>query len=113
MATITTLDRLKVELGKPYFDDEIFTQYLMENNLVATDQFMHTTMKRDLLLTVYDILQALSNDLELFRRIDTEYATTGEAYASLQKRLLDVEKRINAIPDPDANYSNVSYLFYG
>ena len=110
---MTTLERLKVELGKAYFDDEVYTQYLLENNLNATNPYNHITMKRDLLLTVYDVLQALSNDLELFRRIDTEYATTGEAYNSLQQRLLDVERRINAIPDPDGGDNYVSYLFFG
>jgi len=110
---MTTLNRLKTELGKDYFADDVLEQYLQENNLEGSDKYNVKVMKRDLLTTVLDILQALCNDLELFRSIQTEYSTTGEAYSALQKRLLDVERRINAIPDPNHVNNVVSYLFHG
>jgi hypothetical protein len=69
-------------------------------------------MRRDLLTTTLDILEALSNDMDLFMSFNTEFTSQSEAYSSLQKRLLDIEKRINAIPTEGGN-SLVSYLFHG
>lgn len=96
----TTLERLKIELNnKDYYTDDVFTMYLDENNLTATDTYSKTTMQKQLLQTVYDIMQSLSNNIDLFRSVETEFATTGEAYKYLKQRMDDIEVRILAIPD--------------
>lgn len=97
---ITTLDRLKIELNnKSYYSDDIFSIYLEENNLSPTIAYNKSTMQKQLLQTVYDILQSLSNNIDLFRSIVTEFTTTSQAYAYLQKRLEDIERMILSIPD--------------
>ena len=107
---MTVLQRFKTEIGKEYFDDAVYTMYLDENGLNATDTYSKSTMQRALLLTLLDCLQALSNDIDLFRRVDSEFATTSDAYLNLRQRIEDVDRRINALGEPN---TAVSYLFYG
>lgn len=98
--SVPVLERLKIELNnKAYYDDSTLSLYLDENGLDATTTYSKATMQKQLLQAVYDILQSLANNIDLFRSVETEFATTGEAYAYLQKRLDDVEKRILTIPD--------------
>lgn len=101
MATeITVLDRLKMELNnKDYYPDDTLSIYLSENDLNATDTYTQSTMKKQLFQTVYDVLDSLANNIDLFRSVETEFTTTGQAYKFLQKRLDDIEKKILAIPD--------------
>lgn len=109
---MTNLNRLKTELSnKAYFDDATYTAYLGENNLVATGEYAKATMQRDLLQTVYDILSSLANNIDLFRSVETEFTTTGEAYKYLQSRLQDIEKRILSIGDNATKRSAFSFLF--
>ena len=65
---MTVLDRLKMELSnREYFPDEQYTQFLTENSLTATDEYAKSSMQRNLLLTVLDVLEAVSNDLDVMR----------------------------------------------
>lgn len=96
----TNIERLKIELNnKEYYADDVLTMYLSENNLTSTDDYLKATMQKSLLQTVYDIMESLANNIDLFRSVETEFATTGEAYNYLQKRLEDIERRILTIPD--------------
>lgn len=113
--TVTTLKRLKLELAnKEYFDDTQYTLFLSENNLVATQEYDKSTMQRNLLSTVLDILNMLSNDIDTFRRLedgDTGFSQSS-AYALLSKRIDDVKQRIATIPlAPTEQYSDVVMLF--
>lgn len=107
---MTVLERFKTEIGKEYFDNAVYTMYLDENGLNATDQYVKSTMQRALLMTLLDCLQVLSNDIDLYRRVDSEFATTSDAFLNIRQRIEDVEKRINSLGEPN---SVVSYLFYG
>ena len=50
------LTRLKMELSnQEYFSDDQYTQFLMENNLVAAETYNKETMYKQLLLTVLDV----------------------------------------------------------
>lgn len=110
--TVTVLDRLKIELSnKEYYSDDVLAMYLEENSLTSTDTYA-TTMKKQLFQTVYDILQSLSNNIDLFRSIETEFATVGEAYQYLSKRMDDLEVRILAIPDSTGTKTSVfNFMF--
>ncbi|KRU24420.1 hypothetical protein VT91_31750 [Clostridium sporogenes] len=108
------LDRLKLELNnKDYFSDEEYTIYLQENDLTPTDEYIKKDMQKDLLITVVDILESVSNDVDLMRKVtdgSTEF-TTNEAYKLLRKRIEDIKQRIASIPVTEEDYSNVSLLF--
>ena len=111
---MTVLDRLKTELNnKAYYSDDTYSMYLDENGLSATDTFAKTTMKKQLYQTVYDILDSLANNIDLFRYITTEFSTTSEAYKYLQERLNDIQAKIISIPDStDEEESNIHFLFH-
>ena len=114
MATpVTTLNRLQIELNnKQYYTDDVLAMYLDENGLTATAVYQKSTMQKQLLQTVYDILQSLSNNVDLFRSVETEFATVGDAYKYLSKRMEDIQVRILAIPDGAAtNNSAINFLF--
>jgi len=104
---LKVIDRLKLELSnKKYFSDEEYTTFLSENNLNPDDNYDKSTMQKALLYTVVDILEAVSNNVDLLRKVETEFTTTGEAYKHLQSRIVDIKKRIATIPDvqePDSN----------
>lgn len=110
---INVLERLKLEINnRQYYSDNVLAIYLDENELDSTTNYNKTTMQKKLLQTVYDILQSLSNNIDLFRSVETEFATTGQAYNYLRKRMDDVEKRIMSIPDSEGNKdSSVNFLF--
>ena len=100
MPTITTLDRLKMELNnKAYYSDDTLSIYLVENDLDATATYNKSTMQKQLFQTVYDVLDSLANNIDLFRSVVTEFATTSAAYKYLQKRLNDLQSKILSIPD--------------
>ena len=110
--TVTVLDRLKIELSnKEYYNDDVLAMYLSENDLTSTDTYA-TTMKKQLLQTVYDILQSLSNNIDLFRSVETEFSTVGDAYKYLKQRMDDLEVRILAIPDSTGTKTSVfNFMF--
>ena len=113
---MTALDRLKIELNnKDYFEDDVYTMYLSENNLASTDNYDKSTMQRNLLLSVVDILEAVANDVDLMRKVsdDTTGLSTSEAYKLLQSRIQDIKSRIATLPSTDTTeeYSNISLLF--
>lgn len=112
--TITVLDRLKMELNnKEYYPDDTLSIYLNENNLVDTDIYDKTTMQKKLYQTVYDVLDSLANNIDLFRSIETEFATTGQAYTYLQKRLDALQSKILSIPDATGTTdSQFNFMFH-
>ena len=71
------------------------------------------TDQRNMLEAVYSIMQTLCNDIDIFRKIETEFATEDQAYKYLQLRLQDIQNRIDSIPNPEEEeVSNVSYMFF-
>lgn len=106
------LSRLKMELSnQEYFPDDQYTQFLMENNLRATETYSKETMYKQLLLTVLDVFEAVANDVDLMQSITTEFNTTGAAYKYIQQRIAQVKDKIASIPDPDEDYSCFSLMF--
>lgn len=108
------LQRLKLELGnKDYFTDDEYTQFLKENGFdtIIMPEYDKSTMQKKLLYTVLDVLEAVSNDVDLMRKVETEFTTTSAAYKYLQERIQDVKDRITAIPDPEEEYSPFSMIY--
>lgn len=111
---MTTLERLKLELAnKQYFNDTEYTTLLSENSLSATTTYSKETMQRDLLLTVLDVLTMLSNDIDLFRRLqdDATGFTQDSAYKLLSQRIKALTERIEGIPLPQEELSDVHLVF--
>ena len=106
------LDRLKMELSnKQYFPDEQYTQFLTENSLTSTDEYNKSTMQKQLLYTVLDILEAVSNDIDIMRSIETEFSNEGSAYKYIADRIQQVKDKIASIPEPEDNYSCFSLMY--
>lgn len=110
----TVLQRVKFELGyKQYYSDEEYSLIIYENRLNPEATYNKDTDQRNMLEAVYSILQTLCNDIDIFRKIESEFTTEDQAYKYLQLRLQDIQNRIDSIPDPEAEEaSNVSYLYF-
>lgn len=106
------LDRLRMELSnQSYFPDEQYIQFLTENSLVPTDEYDKTTMQKQLLYTVIDVLEAVTNDIDLMTGISTEFSNIGQAYEFLEARIQQVKDKIAAIPEPEDDYNCFSLMF--
>ena len=102
----TVLQRVKFELGnKQYYSDEEYSLIIYENHMNPEATYNKDTDQRNMLETVYAIMQTLCNDLDIFRKIETEFATEDQAYKYLQLRLQDIQNRIDSIPDPEEEES--------
>lgn len=106
------LQRLKMELSnQEYFSDEQYIQFLVENDLTPTDEYNKPTMQKQLLYTVIDVLEAVTNDIDLMTGISTEFSDIGQAYQFLEARIQQVKDKLLAIPEPEENYSCFSLMY--
>jgi hypothetical protein len=109
---MTVLERLKLELAnKEYLTDNEYKVFLGENDLSATDTYSRDTMQKSLLLVVVDILEVVANDVDIMRRVETEFTTTSDAYKHLQECIQNIKDRIAGIPDEEEEYSPFSLMF--
>ena len=106
------LDRLRMELSnQSYFSDEQYIQFLTENSLIPTDEYDKPTMQKNLLYTVLDVLEAVTNDIDLMTGISTEFSNIGQAYEFLEARIQQVKDKIASIPDPEEDYTCFSLMY--
>lgn len=68
-------------------------------------------MQKALLLTVVDVLEAVTNDIDLMSGISTEFSDIGQAYEFLEARIQQVKDKIAAIPEPEEDYSCFSLMY--
>ena len=111
---MTNLERLKLELSnKSYYTDEEYSVFLNENNLVPTDTYNKANNEIDLLKTVVNILETLSNDVDLMRKIDSKDITSiDQASLYLSKRITSIENKILDLEEKKNGNSNTTILFY-
>ena len=110
----TNYDRLLVELNnRMYYPQETYEKFLNENGLLAEETFNKNTDHAQLLETVYSILQTLLSNIDMYRKVETEFVTSGEAATSLRNRLKDLRAEINRIK-AEMNYkdSDFSFMYY-
>lgn len=106
------LDRLKMELSnQQYFSDEQYIQFLTQNSLTPTDEYDKSTMQKSLLFTVVDVLEAVTNDIDLMTGISTEFSNIGQEYEFLESRIQQVKDKIVAIPDENEDYACFSLIY--
>lgn len=105
------IERLKMELNnKEYFTNNEYIVFLEENSLFHEDLYTKALHQRNLLYTVIDILEAVSNDIELLRKTSTEFMTTESASKHIQERIEKIKQRIYSISDNE-NDNMISLLF--
>lgn len=94
----TNYERLLVELNnRMYYEKETYEKFLNENGLIAEETFDKNTDHAQLLETVYSILQTLLSNIDMYRKIETEFVTTGQAATALQNRLKSLRAEIDRI----------------
>lgn len=111
---MTVIERLKLELNnKEYLTDAEYSQFLKENGfeVIIMPEYNKATMQKSLLFTVVDILEVVSNDVDIMRRVETEFTTTSDAYKHLQERIQNIKDRIASIPDAEEEYSPFSLMY--
>lgn len=105
----TNYDRLLVELNnKEYYDKSIYTRFLNENGLDGESQYDKNTDHAKLLETVYAILHTLLSNIDVYRKIETEFVTQGEAATELQNRLKFLRTEINRV-NVEMNYKDSDF----
>ena len=106
------LDRLKLELSnQPYFSDAEYIQFLGENDLEPTEEYIRDVMQRDLYQAVIDVLEAVSNDINIMRSISTSFGNIGQAYDYVEARIAQLKDKQAAIPLPYEQKSCFSMMF--
>ena len=107
----TNYDRLLVELNnRMYYEKETYEKFLNENGLLAEETFNKNTDHAQLLETVYSILQTLLSNIDMYRKVETEFVTSGEAATSLRNRLKDLRAEINRIK-AEMHYEDSDFPF--
>lgn len=111
---MTNLERLKLELNhKNYYEDEDYIQLLAENGLTDTDTFNKETHFIKILETVISVLEALSNDVDLMRKIDAKDITSvDQASLYLNQRISNLNARIQRLKEEENNITNINLMFY-
>ena len=110
---MTNLNRLKLYLNnKPYFNDDTYTALLDENGLDAIDDYNKANDEIPMLETVYDVLETLSNDIETYRKIETEFVTVSAAYSNLESRMEKLKDKIDDLKVENGTADRItSYMF--
>lgn len=117
------IERLCHEMNdKDYFgnsQESLYESILEENNLDPLNEYSKENDRVNMLESVYDLLSMLSNDIDKFRKVETEFVTTSAAYQYLQKRLKDLRDEIDrvkletAYTDEQGNTSSVvGYMYF-
>lgn len=107
-------DRLLIELNnKMYYEKRDYERFLNENGLDARETYDKNTDHAKLLETVYTILQTLLSNIDMYRKIETEFVTQGEAANALQNRLKYLRSEINRIKaEMYYNDSDFTFMYY-
>lgn len=112
--TITNLDRLKLAMAnKQYLSDEQYSILLEENGLIPNETYTSSPQdKYSLLKTQLDILNTLSNNIDIFRSVETEFSNTSEAYTALSERIAKVERELSSTSFYEAPVNQITYMYY-
>ena len=64
------------------------------------------------LFHLQSVLEALSNNIDYYRTIETEFATNTQAYKFLQDRIDSIHKKIALIPEYAPTVSQITNLYF-
>ena len=109
----------KEYFSTPEKTKEIYEALLEENDLNTDEDYFKATDEIAMLEAVFSLMQMLANNIEIFCKVETEFATTTAAYQYLQKRLADLRSEIDRLKrdthyeDANGNVSSlVGYMFF-
>jgi hypothetical protein len=109
---MTVLERLKMELSnQQYLTDEQYVQLLTENGLTSTVTYDKSTMCKALWLTCIDVLETVANDVDIMTGISTEFSDIGQAYASIEQRIVNLKDKIASIPAENEETSPFALMY--
>ena len=111
---MTNLERLKLELSnKEYYTDEEYKVFLDENSLVPDNTYVKADNQIQLLETVVNVLETLSNDVDIMRKIDNkDIVSVDQASKYLSQRIYNINKKILDLKEEQNDTGNISFLFY-
>ncbi|AOR23885.1 hypothetical protein [Clostridium taeniosporum] len=112
---MNNLERLKLELSnKEYYTDNEYKVFLEENNLLATSNYVKKDNQINLLETVIAILETLSNDVDIMRKIDTKDITSiDQASKYLAQRIYNINKKILDLKEEqEEKQGNIRPIFF-
>lgn len=112
---MTNLERLKLELNnKNYYKDTEYSIFLEENNLTANNTYKKEDNEINLLKTIVAILETLSNDTDIMRKIDNkDILSIDQAYEFLQKRIENINTKIIELQEEKYGLNtNIKAIFF-
>lgn len=111
---MTNLERLKLELSnKEYYSDNEYKVFLDENRLVPDNTYVKADNQIQLLETVVNVLETLSNDVDIMRKIDNkDIVSVDQASKYLSQRIYNINKKILDLKEEQNDTGNISFLFY-
>ena len=111
---MTNLERLKLELSnKEYYTDEEYKVFLDENSLVPDNTYVKADNQIQLLETVVNVLETLSIDVDIMRKIDNkDIVSVDQASKYLSQRIYNINKKILDLKEEQNDTGNISFLFY-
>ena len=110
----TNLTRLELALGnRKYLTDEQYGTLLEENGLNPNETYEPTPEnKYRLLKAQLDVLNTLANNIDMFRKVETEFSNTTDASKALFERIHKLEKEIASSDLYEAPASQITYLYF-
>ncbi|MCL2018894.1 MAG: hypothetical protein FWG70_03960 [Oscillospiraceae bacterium] len=109
---MTNLDRLKMELGhKPYCEDDEYKVFLAENGLLADENYNNDKARSNLIETVICVLEMLSNNIDNYMKVETNFHTTSAALDNLHSRINHLHNRIKN-PKEHAPEGDFSFMYH-
>lgn len=110
---MTNLERLKLELAKKdYYSDDEYTVFLEEQDLEPNGEYDKSICQIGLLYTVIAVLETLSNNIDHYRAVETEFITNTQAYTHLKNRIDKLYKKIALIPNYEPTVSQFTNMYY-
>ena len=104
-------ERLLIELNnKMYYEKLDYERFLNENGLDANETYDKNTDHAQMLETVYTILHTLLSNIDMYRKIETEFVTQGEAANALQSRLKFLRSEIDRVK-AEMHYEDSDFTF--
>ena len=115
---MTILERMKLELNnKNYYTDAEYTQFLIEAGAdmdIPYDYVNSHTNRRSVLRAVKAVFESLANNIDYFRTITTEFATTTQAMGYINDRINSYNKQIaelDALDTASGTTSNITFMY--